>query len=210
MLLNSTFTQICFAIVKAYTIQLHFQNLGNEISEYECKEHCVAQFGVIVPEYESQESRVDIAEHSVTRKGKECRCTLNKKGLQEYFKNHFSEGAFQNFFDLAYGEGFCGARVWLRDNGVKVHIPYEAEAKEQRLRAPSAPSTPLLTPSDTPVQSPSMTPLIRTPQGTPPQSPGRTFPPQKVPVRADAGKGVANSSTGTTPNDTLNMFSKYF
>lgn len=191
-----------------------FKNLDGEIKEKECEVHCKTHFGKIVS---SPEESIDIAEPGIYKfadltRGQICRCTFNYGRLKEYITNRLSEKDFYDFLNLACDDGFCAARVWLKDKNLKVEIEYEMEAKKQN--SPVTASTlvtPQMSTTNTPDRSPPQT-RIQTPSRTPIQSPFQS--PSRTPDRfsmqtskdsggVDKSKGVAKSSTGTTPNGTI-------
>ncbi|CAH0753292.1 unnamed protein product [Bemisia tabaci] len=104
-----------------------------EITEKECEVHCKTHFGKIVS---SPEDSIDITEPGIYKfaditLGQICRCTFNYNRLKDYITNRLSEKDFYDFLNLACDDGFCAARVWLKDKKLKVEIEYEMEAKKQ-------------------------------------------------------------------------------
>nr|XP_018909552.1 PREDICTED: uncharacterized protein LOC109038808 [Bemisia tabaci] len=179
-----------------------------EITEKECEVHCKTHFGKIVS---SPEDSIDITEPGIYKfaditLGQICRCTFNYNRLKDYITNRLSEKDFYDFLNLACDDGFCAARVWLKDKKLKVEIEYEMEAKKQN--SPVTASTlvtPQMSTTNTPDRSPPQT-RTQTPSRTPIQSPFQS--PSRTPDRfsmqtskysggADKSKGVAKSSTGT-------------
>ncbi|XP_072162691.1 uncharacterized protein [Bemisia tabaci] len=179
-----------------------------EITEKECEVHCKTHFGKIVS---SPEDSIDITEPGIYKfaditLGQICRCTFNYNRLKDYITNRLSEKDFYDFLNLACDDGFCAARVWLKDKKLKVEIEYEMEAKKQN--SPVTASTlvtPQMSTTNTPdrsrTQTPSRTPIqspFQSPFQSPPRTPDRfSMQTSKYSGGVDKSKGVAKSSTGT-------------